>query len=304
MKALPTTLFTAVATACLAFPLYAGAQVSTEDYLFYDSFESGDMSATNDDGFRWTNGRARSLVTSTHRIWSASGPTNDPIPDGANWDPHPEGGDVSLRFRYRAGEAMSEQRFHLGQAREELWLRYWIRVPDNFTHGSGNPSNNKFFFIWGDRYNRTPEIGLTFWRSSQGSRLTYTVNAGGHRGDVEFIRSPDDRGRWMEVALHLKTASGEGANDGVFRFWRRWHGDSSFTKYFDRNDLDLRVPEGESPGFLQGYIMGWANAAYSEETEWLVDRFIVSLEPFEDVLNSVPPPSPPTGIKIETSYND
>lgn len=304
MKAISATLFTAVATVSLAFPTYAGAQESTNDYLFYDSFESGDMSATNDDGFRWTDGRRRSLVTSTHRIWSASGTTYDPIPEGANWDPHPEGGTVSLRFNYNSEQPHAEQRFELGASYPELWFRFWLKVPDNYTHGnpSGSSSNNKLFSLWTTEYSASghPTFIAGLWRNSSTNSTRLTLggsDSNGHAGDIEadelFISVPRDRGRWMQIVINIKESSNQSSSDGVVRIWRRWEDQDSFNLLAERSDLNYN---GE---WRAGYLMGWANSGFSEQTEFLLGDFVIDTKPLNNLDDYQARPNPPEGLKIE-----
>jgi hypothetical protein len=111
--------------------------------------------------------------------------------------------------------------------------------------------------------------------------------AGGSQQKKDFIAYPADQGRWMQVVLHAKAESSPGADDGVVQSWRRWEGESSFTKFHESFSQPIAVPSNQNPnGFLQGYILGASNSWWAEETEWLVDRFEVStdaLVPAEDL---------------------
>ncbi|MCP4256812.1 MAG: hypothetical protein GY774_04695, partial [Planctomycetes bacterium] len=87
-----------------------------------------------------------------------------------------------------------------------------------------------------------------------------------------FITVPDDRGRWMQCVHRLKTGSAEGVADGIIQLYRRWEGESSFTMIHDMQDAENQW-NGAGVGYEQGYIMGWANDPYTEDTEWLMDNF-------------------------------
>jgi len=262
--------------------------------LFSDTFESGDMSTTNDDGFSWGGNNRTSIVFSDEninkQIWN-NGITDILISDGRDWSP--KNGTNSLRFRYSAGTAMAEQRFDLGTPQKEVWYSYWTRVPENYYHTtSGGAVNNKFFSMWTDGYSQAG-VGSTFWLSmessgSGNSNLAFTYSLGGNTSSLgmqqptPFIDYQRDRNRWMKIVIHLKTESSENANDGVVETWRRWSDEDTFTKFHEKFDAPLRIPPGGPQGFKTGYLFGWANGAYTENTEWLLDDFKVSTTYFLD----------------------
>jgi hypothetical protein len=254
-------------------------------YLFYDSFESGDMSATNEDGFRWAGNNRTSIVTAEAAVWN-NGPRDNPISEGQDWTPFH--GEHSLRFRYAALEAQSEQRFSLGGAYPEVWIRYWIRIPHNFIHENptGSSANNKWFALWMDGYSQHgegPTIVWNFWPESDGSSeftFSFSQEAGGlrsHHGSYNhFIRYPDDQGRWMQVVLYAKMSTDGTSNDGETRIWRRWEGEEEFTLISESVERGFVAPENGPQGWAEGYIMGWSNSGYAEDTEFLLDEFTVS----------------------------
>jgi len=67
MKVILKTTTTIFVTSLLAVCLTANAQ----QILIMDSFESGDMSTTNTDGFSWANNNRTSIVT--------QGPKDEPV---------------------------------------------------------------------------------------------------------------------------------------------------------------------------------------------------------------------------------
>lgn len=253
--------------------------------LIVESFESGDMSATNADGFDWGRNNRTSIVTAEAVVYN-NGDRDVAIPSGRDWDPRD--GDHSLRFRYAAGDNMSEQRFNLGDAYEDLWLQYWIRVPVNYSHGQRSPSNHKFFALWMDGYSHKgegPTVAWEFWGSDDGSsRLAFHYSEGsynilgGHQGHDDFISVPGDRGRWMEITIHAKASSNGQSNDGVIELWRRWENESPSERKLMHQTTDavLPIPSQGAQGWKAGYFMGWANAAYARDTEWLIDHITIS----------------------------
>jgi len=278
------TLFKQFTTLAVA-TLFAGAAVG--EPLLVDSFESGDMSATNADGFDWGINNRTSVVTADAAVYNNQIIEN-PIGSGQNWAP--KDGDHSLRFRYAAGESMTEQRFDLGKAYEELWLQYWVRVPINYYHGQRSPSNHKFLALWMDGYSQKGDgasVIWEFWGSDDGSsRLAYHFSQGGYRitgehiGHQEFINVPEDLGRWMEITIHVKASSMGSSPDGVIQLWRRWENELPSQRKLMHNQTDaiLPLPASGPQGWKSGYFMGWANAPYAQDTEWLIDYITFSTE--------------------------
>jgi hypothetical protein len=267
--------------------------------IFEDSFETGDMSATNAEGFSWGGNNKTSVVTQTADTpWcTISGPTavynggqicNGPKVPAGGGDYIAKDGNFSLRFMYPAGQEWTEQRFDLGTPRTEVWIGFWLRVPTNFTYGAGSRRNNKFFAIWMDAYEGKGD-GSTVWLGMEpynntGATLGFTYSNGqntgseGYKQHTPFITTAD-RGRWMQIIWHVKAESSDGANDGIVQTFRRWSNESSFTKLHETLNAPLRVPDAGPYGFKTGYILGWANAPYAENTEWLMDSFTISDSP-------------------------
>ena len=260
------------------------ASTANGEPLIIDSFESGDMSATNAAGFDWGRNNRTSIVTSETVVYN-NGDKDVAIPSGRDWDP--KHGDHSLRFRYAAGSNMSEQRFNLGGAYENLWLQYWVRVPINYYHGQSSPNNHKFLSIWMDGYSQHGEgatVVWEFWGASDGSsRLAVSFNEGdaggkeGHQQHHDFV-SPADQGRWMEITIHLKASSDTYTRDGIIEMWRRWENEpaSEREQFHKRTDALLSKPSSGPQGWNAGYFMGWANSPYSRSTEWLIDHITIS----------------------------
>lgn len=272
---------------CLSSLLFlAMSGAVTAAPLFFDSFESGDLSKTNSEGFRWLSPNKTSVVSSE-------------AIDGSR----------TLRFLYPATNYMSEQRFDLGGAYRDIWFQYWLRVPTNYSHAAENPTNRKLFALWMDGYSSKgngPTIAWEFWRDSGGgSIVAFHYSAGGykvmgpHLQYTPFISVPGDRGRWMEITLHVKASSNSTSEDGVIEMWRRWQGESdSQRKLIHRTtNADIAAPSGGPNGWAAGYIMGWANVAYSQDTQWLLDSFTVSTSSLLDssgggASGGVPPAAP------------
>jgi hypothetical protein len=254
--------------------------------LIVDGFESADMStATN--GFSWARNNRTSVVRDDGcAVWNNGAIENCGQSD--DWESRPgSGGSHALRFRYAAGEPMTEQRYSIGAAHRELWASWWLRVPVNFEHLDGPSSdNNKLFMFWMDDYSTRGDgstVGMeTRPDGSGGARWYVKVSPGrgsvlgGDQGSTPFISYPSDQGRWMKIVVRLRAETSAGAGDGLMQVWRRWEDEGSFTQTHNRTSQPIRVPSGGPNGFSAGYLMGYANSAYGQDTEFLIDDFTLS----------------------------
>ena len=239
--------------------------------IFADDFSSGDLSKTQN-GFVWDGINNTGVIAGVGR-----------------------GGSHGLRFRYPAdvNDSFAEQRFAIGSANSEIWCKFWMRVPDNFDHA---PGNNKLFAIWMDDYSASgggPTVVWEYWPQGAGSELAVhwsegdNVTAGVHILHAPFISIPADRGRWMEICLHVKAATTRvtpinpssnpyNISDGIIQLWRRWDSDSNWTQLHDVTTANIAPPPGGPNGFSYGYVLGWCNSGFAEETDFVVDDFAIS----------------------------
>ena len=281
--------------------------------IFQDLFESADMSASNADGFTWDANNSTSIVTQDAvdgpvAVWN-NGPIyniHPPLmPDSSIRDWTAYDGAYSLRVRYAAGVNWAEQRFDMGGAYPEVWIAYWIRVPGNYSRGSG--SNNKWFDIlmatMADYTTTTvSRVEMQDWQGAAGSM---NINIQFRNGtDGLFTNSstynnfvtPADAGRWMRVVYYLKASSTPAATDGIIRMYRIWAGETSYTLINDLSNINVGIGAGSiaagRPGWSAGYLMGYANSTYANDTEWLIDSFIVSDTPL------ITTPMPPTNFIV------
>ena len=262
----------------------SGADTGCDDLSFFcDSFESGDMTRTNTEGFRWeSSGRTGVVRGDPQEVVSGRSAIRALPIENKDWTAK-EGGH-SLIFSYPSGMNMSEQRFNLGTPHRNLWIRFWARVPVNFTHNSSSPSNSKFFAIWMDDYSAHGDGSTVIWEfwnnRAGGSNLTLHYNETGgrdtrHEQSIPFIQVPDDRGRWMQVLIHVKSATSSSVRDGSLALWRRWENEVDFTRLHHKSGMNFTTPP-DTEGWGGGYLLGWSNPGYLEDTEWLVDTFTLS----------------------------
>jgi hypothetical protein len=282
-----------------------GATAKAE-VTFYDDFESQRMDAAttkalpiNLNGFTWSSNNRTSVVRdewdfdpSGGRVVWSSGVVNTFVA-GRDWRTR-IGGGHHLRFRYPAGQEWTEQRFSLGTHYNDIWIAYWIRVPINYTHGS---ANNKFLALWvGSKGYDT--YGSVIWNTRPdgkgGANLVYQDGGSlrGENGRTLFISVPADRGRWMQVVIHVQSASGPDAQDGVIQLYRRWAGETSWTTIHNYQSADTWNGGSQTQGISHGYLMGWANHPYDVDTEWLIDDFKISTTNLLDENQPDPNPIP------------
>lgn len=275
---------------------------ASSDVVFSDSFETGDLGGNGSLNFDWSGTNRTYLVKRDSKlgdlvVYDKSGKVA--IQQGFDRHWQAIDGDISMLFHYPAGEFWSEQRFSLSKAHPELWIRLWLKVPINFKHSANTPTNNKLFALWMDEYSSKgdgPTAFWTFWHDgANGSKLAYHYSPGGYKAAnaakeyTQFIRYPQDQGRWMQIVMHVKAATHADSNDGVMQFYRRWADEPNFTLIHDHRTADIAMPSGGPFGWKAGYFLGWSNPAYEEDTDWLMDDVVFSTTSLLDASN---PPAP------------
>ncbi len=269
--------------------LFAASASLSFAVLFSDSFESGDFSHT-ENGARWNginNHPNDYVVISTDRAHT---------------------GTRSAKFHYAAqsvgGDSWAELRFDIGSNRQEIYIRWYVFFPTNFTVRNDPPFNNKFILIWGNDYNNDKVMaGLEFDRQTDTSISFATKSAkvyqgtgwvrdcSGGIGDIGASWTMDSSylGRWVEFQIHDKIDSGAG--DGAFRMW--------IDGVLVKNAINLHWNGAPcSPGYIRnGYLMGWANSGYSNNTDIYIDDVVFS-DSFISSSQSEKTPNPVRGIIV------
>ena len=305
-----------------ALCLFAMSQVYAE-VVFFDSFESGDLSATNSDGFSWNHTNRTSIVIHDEQDGPVAIYNGNPIynihesimPDGTVRDWNAVEGEHSLRFRYPEGINWAEQRFNMGKAYTEIWISFWVRVPNNYEHlDSDGTDNGKWFALWMDDYSSkgngptivgsleiVRELQDGKWVATGSTDLQMTWSVGGNTvttprsSRTRLIDFPHDQGRWMQWVIRAKAATTTESNDGIIQTWRRWQGEGGFTKLHDVTDADIGPPVEGPFGWQKGYLMGYMNSPFAVDTEFLLDNFTISTS---SLLSETVPPSQPV-LSIE-----
>ncbi len=243
--------------------------------------------------------------------------TYDPAGSGFSWDPgnnNPGGvasvtvtdaiahsGNHSLDFFFPGGangsDSSAEQRLSFGRNLSEVWLSYYIYLPDG-THGLWNrfvhrydpngPNNDKFIDIWGSQYSVLNGGGIL---------MGFSTNMGSTGGWIESSWGSDNivctgtqivdiypscgtgagwtprgswpngyLGRWLHVQAHVKLAHNVTASDGSMYLI------IDGTVFSNRTGLAMSGRAGYDY-LANAYLWGWANSGFSNDTHVFVDDF-------------------------------
>jgi len=200
-------------------------------------------------------------------------------------DEFPKDGNYSLRFQFNGvpeGEdSWAEARFDLGDEYTELSIKFDLYIPSNYEHRAHNAgqgwTNNKFFRLWKDAYDDSEKVGASMWNefdngSSQtgnntyNSRLSldYRVTTGTSSTNLteDFIAQANDLGQWMSIVIYIKAPTD--TTDTEFRFYK--NGQLFLEDTFNNNW------EPGTQGYQKGYLLGWANSGFTEETILYIDN--------------------------------
>jgi hypothetical protein len=257
---------------------------SAAEPLFFDDFSSGDLSHA-ENGVSW------------------AGSTNAAVYSGFG-----RSSPYSLRLYFQGGasgsDSFAEQRFDLGIGNNytNITLEWYAYYPDGteglgakFVHRGDSPNNNKLFRLWkGDRLDGnngysdyTHKHGASTLQSANvaGDELAFVEWSDGGEMDsngshynpsaarsVENFITDDYRGRWVPMKVVSRSATSAN-NDGVIEVWR------DGTRVLNATTLDSYSIVGASGNdFDFGYIMGWANSGFADNTYMYIDDFGISAE--------------------------
>mgnify|MGYP003653613105 CR=1 FL=1 len=255
--------------------------------LFSDGFEGGDIQenaiaavALNTIDFIWESKNKTSVVTGppfSNEVVLDGG--NNVVNDARDWTA--KEGLNSMRFRFPDDSFITEQRFN-HDTNTDQWIRFWLRVPANYTHatGGGGSTNNKFFALYnGANPNTNATVNVRLQLRDNGAGGSNITLQDGYSApetlSSPFISVPADRGRYMQVVIHTKTASASGVDDGIIQLYRRWENESTFTAVINLTAAEEQWG-GAGIGFNHGYILGANNGLYAVDTEFLLDTFEMS----------------------------
>lgn len=235
------------------------ADIFVTEPIFEDGFESGDVSHA-ENGFGWGNSVNMTIGADAART-----------------------GSHGLRLTYPSkpdGEdAIAQINLHFGEELKEVWVEYWMRVPENYLHrDQSGPTNNKFFQIWGGsrsdedvamiaEYNSTTAVtggdSEESWLDWINSSMESESLAHKEIADP-FIRV-EDHGTWMRLRWHVKVTT-IGQSDGVVEVWR---GDSKIYSLTGQSDLRCTTENCNDLDTLR--LLGWGNSGFDEATSFAFD---------------------------------
>lgn len=197
-------------------------------------------------------------------------------------------GTPAIEFLYTSTTDISEQRWSIATPQRALWQYQTLTVPDNYEHGTTNPTNRKLGTFWADGYSSNGDGPTPIWEfwndGANGSNLAihwseggYTV-AGPHEQHTSFIQVPADRGRKMHLLFRVEMATNDTSNDGILQLYRMWDGDLSWTLFHTVTDANIPAPAGGPNGWQHGYLMGWFNLRTTVTSKFYIDDFKLYIE--------------------------
>lgn len=248
-----------------------GATAAT---LFSDSFESGDLSFTQNQ-VRWIDSQATAVSSS---VFST--------------------GKYSLKFTFTGGgagvDAFAEQRISMPK-KTEYWFKYRLYIPTNYVHRTDDYNNNKFLAVYQAPYlkvNPGFQVNFSLQADGQGgSDLEVHHYNGGIEGAVNIVSSgfitDADKGKWMTLIAQVKVPASATSKDGVMRMWKN--------DTLKVNITNMPSWGGTSGNYIdQAYFLGWSNSGFTQTTLLYIDDVVIADAPLTGVV-----PYPPTGVTAQ-----
>jgi hypothetical protein len=263
--------------------------------LFSDSFALGNRSHTQN-GVRWWQNGVNSTVVA------------DPG-NSTGWA-------LRLRMPARpdvdgdAGDSWAEQRFYFGQAGTDgaytdLWFKYRVLIPLNYFHRQASflTSNNKFIRVWkGNTVTNPSNDGYTaghYHLKGGFSTDPLSPQGAGSRFRAEFgsdtsgngvglsgtniistgpLISPADLGQEVTYVMHIKTdtagvigaQSRPTGGNGALGMWKNG------VQLIHHTTLAWRTEDGLHEFFEYGYVFGYANSGFLEQTDILLRELTIA----------------------------
>jgi len=248
--------------------------VAASSVISTDSFDSGDLTG-GQNGFKWAGGNGETPIV-----------TNE----------NPRTGTYSLKFPFDAqanGNSWSEQRFDLGGDYPQIYIRYWLYIPDGtepwggaaYVHRGDIVNNNKFLRIWDKNiggggtpgYDNGEKMGCSF-RAGEGHANSgiswmlgeYDINDNQQTGTLgQDAIVAADLGTWVEFKTFTKIETSAGAGDGELRLWKNGVQIGSMTGLNNFHPASAQIMNN-------GYILGWANSGFVNATNIFIDDITFS----------------------------
>lgn len=182
----------------------------------------------------------------------------------------------SYEFYFKGGgdssDSWAEARFDLKKQYNEITIIYDLYIPHNYFHrDTSSGDNNKFLRVWTDTYNDLEKMGMSMGpQDSSGTSFIgedYSLQSGW--GTSTYVNhsnnfiTPSDRGKWMAIKIYVKTASDSSpAEIKLYKNGALLHQNTNIQNNY--------VPGQQ--GIRHGYLLGWANSGFSQDTYILIDN--------------------------------
>ena len=291
--------------------------------------DANNKALNNRDVIWWQDVGTRLVEISTIATYDTTGglqsvplTTNPAI--SASDIPADRGGNIvngAFLFQYPIGtDSWKEERFTIEKAvldgrdgLREIWIQYDQFIPTNHkTIVLSGHWTSKIFFLYAEEANvgrnadeprlmLTNVHGKTAFNSyirgdfKHRDELGNDVYTGFGGGDATIDRAVD-LGKWQRRTLHVKLPTSFTSNNGIIEYWIR-HGNGVVKKHIDITNGDFLDKDFQY--IRNGYILGWSNPGFDEDTSFLITNFILS-ESAQHVDKAaivyVAPPKPPTGV--------
>ncbi|HOY24650.1 MAG TPA: hypothetical protein PK002_15950, partial [Cellvibrio sp.] len=188
-----------------------------------------------------------------------------------------------LKFFYRGNsselaDATAEARFDLKKEYTDILIEFDLFVPSNYKHvtPSDKIANNKFLRLWQIKYSEGEQVGAgTLVQDNNSASIIGTdykrfPNWGistGVKQTRDFI-SADDLGKWMSIKIYASAPTDQ--HNGMIRIYKN--------KYLLLDDTNIANILPGIQGWRYGYLLGWANSGFREDTIFYMDNVRFSEE--------------------------
>lgn len=147
----------------------------------------------------------------------------------------------------------------------------------------GQPSNNKLSTQWQGQYSNagmtleTEAIPPGFGGELGVSYCRPTINRSASHGGIGYIKNkindnqkaicfdPADNGKVVEFVVERKRSAHIQDKTGGYRIWKRVEGEEWALIF---SNMSLLVFDEVNNSFDKGYVMGWSNSGYNEQTDF------------------------------------
>jgi len=222
-------------------------------------------------------------------------------------------GTKSLKFPFQGfAEEVCELWYDLAQNVTEIWIKYDLFIPTNYTIVDSNPGSDlalgggdKEWVVFSDGYSTnyfTVILGRYFQRRDIDGGTAITpptqvfqlgnISATNIAGTREYYTVPDfvaysqeclldinvDLGTWQRRILHLKMPTSAISNDGVCEYWNTKANGTTY-KIIDVHDGPWYGANLNSTGgnyMNGGYMLGSCNSGFDEATNFYIDNVVWS----------------------------